>query len=221
MTNKEKHAQEIFLRNLNHTERKTEKPLVVAMIGLVGSGKSTVARELAREIGATVVCSDDIRILLRKQGAGYARVRDIAINVADEVLKSGGNVVLDSDFADKAKRDTIRTHARTVGHRLILIRVHADLDILIGRMLSAKSTDRTQDLFAGAYSNWAGEKKFIGTVVKIREALRRIPLHYRWSKESGGKWILRRFQSAVFATIDTGKDKNWKKEVVQCAKRLR
>jgi len=45
----------------------TQTPVIVAIIGLVGSGKSSVAQELAKHIGATVIEGDDIRIELRKQ----------------------------------------------------------------------------------------------------------------------------------------------------------
>ncbi|KKU74351.1 MAG: hypothetical protein UY01_C0037G0006 [Candidatus Nomurabacteria bacterium GW2011_GWB1_47_6] len=40
-------AREAYLSNLFVAERTTKKPIVVAMIGLVGSGKSSVAKELA------------------------------------------------------------------------------------------------------------------------------------------------------------------------------
>jgi len=42
LTQKERKAQEKFLANLQIKKRKTKKPVIVAIIGLVGSGKSSV-----------------------------------------------------------------------------------------------------------------------------------------------------------------------------------
>ena len=64
LTKKERSAENSFQAKLGIRKRKTKKPLIVAMIGLVGSGKSSVARELARHIGATVVEGDAIRVEL-------------------------------------------------------------------------------------------------------------------------------------------------------------
>ena len=67
LTKKEQAAQDAFMAKLDIKKRKTQTPVIVAIIGLVGSGKSSVAQELAKHIGATVIEGDDIRIELRKQ----------------------------------------------------------------------------------------------------------------------------------------------------------
>src|SRR3989338_2640014 len=75
LTAKEERAQKAFVSNLKYASRKTKEPVIVAMIGLIGSGKSSVATELAKHIGATVVSGDGIRIELRKQGERYEKMR--------------------------------------------------------------------------------------------------------------------------------------------------
>src|SRR3989344_8198872 len=82
-------AREACLSNLFVAERTTKKPIVVAMIGLVGSGKSSVAKELAPLIGASVIVEDGIRVALRMQGEPYKYARRIAHTVAAEVLQRG------------------------------------------------------------------------------------------------------------------------------------
>ncbi|MEK7536926.1 MAG: AAA family ATPase [Patescibacteria group bacterium] len=98
---KAQRAQNAYLAKLEVNQRKTKKPVVVGFLGLVGSGKSSVAKDLVRHIGGTVVEGDAIRVCLRKEGERYKYVRQIAENVALEVLKQGGNVVFDSDQADQ------------------------------------------------------------------------------------------------------------------------
>lgn len=220
LTKKEKAAQDAFVAKLVIAKRKTSKPVIVAIVGLVGSGKSSVAEELAKHIGATVIEGDDIRIELRKQNERYERARAVAENAALEVVKQGGNVVLDSDFVDAKKRASIREKARKAGIRLVFVRTHCDLDVMVGRVLSANYQDRVDDFFGGASSKWQGSEQSKGAAVKVREMWRRTPHHYRWVNEVGGKWVLRKFPFAVFAEIDTTDDQKWKREVEKAAQKL-
>jgi len=220
LTPKELAAQKSFLAKLNVQKRKTDKPVIVAVIGLVGSGKSSVAQKLARHIGATVIEGDDIRIELRKQGERYERARALAENAVIEVVKQGGNVVLDSDFVDKKKRASVREKARKAGVRLVFIRTHCDLDVMVGRVLTATYHNRIDDFFGGAKSKWQGSEQSKGAAVKVREMWRRTPHHYRWENKGGGKWVLKKFPFAIFAEIDTTDSASWKREVERCAKQL-
>src|SRR3989344_3873559 len=115
---KEGLAQSSFNLKLDVPKRKTKNSVIVATIGLVGSGKSSVAQELARHIGATIIRGDDIRVELRKNGSGYERAWVIAENVAIGVAECGGNVILDSDFVDAKKRASVRERARRAGTHL-------------------------------------------------------------------------------------------------------
>jgi len=219
LTKKECAVQEVFMANLDIKKRKTKKPIIVALIGLVGSGKSSVAKELAKHIGGTVIEGDAIRIELRKQGERYKKARAIAENVAMEVIKQGGNVILDSDFVDEKKRASLREKVRKVGVRLVFIRIHCDFDVMAGRVLTATYHNRVDDFFGGASSKWQGSVQSKGAAVKIREMWRRTPHHYRWINQGGGKWVLKKFPFNIFAEIDTTTD-SWKREVKKCAKKL-
>ena len=216
-TKKERAAQSAFMAKLVVKKRKTKRPIVVALIGLVGSGKSSVARELAKHIGATVIEQDAIRVELRKQRERYERSRAIAENAAIEVIRQGGNVVLDSDFVDEKKRASLREKARKAGVRPVFIRTYCDFDVMVGRVLAATYRNRADDFFGGAFSKWKGAQK--GAAVKVREMWRRTPLHYRWVNQGGGKWVLKKFPFAIFAEIDTTSG-SWKREVERCAKKL-
>src|SRR4051812_47971229 len=93
-------AQRTICNKLNMSVHKTDEQVIVAFVGLVGSGKSSVANELANHIGATVISADDIRNELRKRKASYNKVRLIVENLAIDAIKYGTNVIIDSDFVD-------------------------------------------------------------------------------------------------------------------------
>lgn len=200
--------------------RKTKKPIIVALIGLIGSGKSSVARELAKHLGATVIESDAVRIELRKQGEQYEKARTIAENAALEVVTRGGSVILDSDFIDAKKRASLREKARTMGIRVVFICTYCDLDVTEGRIITATYRNRVTDFFGGASSKWKGNEQSKGAVVKLREMRRRLPQHYRWINKGGGQWEIKNPPCAVLADIDTTDPTSWKHEVEKCAKKL-
>jgi len=220
LTKKEHSAQDAFVSKLNIAKRKTEKPVIVAFIGLIGSGKSSVAKELASQIGATVIEGDDIRIELRKQDERYERARAIAENVAIEVVKQGGNVILDSDFIDRNKRASLREKARNAGIRLVFVCTYCDIDVTAGRIISAQYRNEIDDFFGGASSKWTGDEQSKGAVVKLREMTRRLPLHYRWENKGGGQWTIKNPPCTVLVDIDTTDPVQWKREAKELAEKL-
>lgn len=219
LTAKEQAAQARFLAKLKIEKPKTEKSVIVAMVGLAGSGKSTVAQEFAIHLGATVIEGNSIRIELRKLGEGYKRARAIAENVCLEVIKRDGNVILDSDFVD-LKRASLRDRIRKTGIRPVFIRTYCDFDVMVGRAMTAIYFNRPDDFFGGAPTKWHGSSQTKGASVKIREIWRRTPHHYRWVNRGGGKWLLKKLPFQVFAEIDTTDSDSWKQEVERCAKKL-
>ena len=218
LTQKEKRAQEKFLKTLEVVSRKTKRPLVVAIVGLVGSGKSFVARKLAETISATVVEGDEIRVCLSKERERYEGARKIAENTVAEIIKKGGNVVIDSDHINSAKRASLREKARQIGAKLILVRTYLERDVMIGRAINE---NYPQDGFwerAARKSKWQGD--FGAATVKIREIRRRTPLHYRCVNKGGGKWILKKLPFAIFSEIDTTDERKALGQIKEIAKQI-
>lgn len=220
LTEKELKAQKDYFVKLDIAIRKkTKKPVIVGLIGLIGSGKTTIAKELTILIGATVVSGDGIRVCLRKEKEKYDNARLIVENVAIEVINKGGNVIVDSDFIDQKKRVSLKEKAKKFGAKVVFIRTYADLDVMIGRTVDFDYKNNPEDFFGGASSIWQGENK--GAVVKLREMYRRLPHHYRWLNKSYGKWVLKKLPFKIFAEIDTSRENKWKQEVKMVAGQIR
>jgi len=220
LTQKEKRAQKSFLAGLDIHSHKTNKGIIIALIGLVGSGKSTVAQKLAKIVSATVIEGDQIRVRLRKEEERYEGTRKIAENVAVEIIKKGGNVIIDSDHIDVKKRASLREKAKQAGAKLIFIRTFADYDVMVGHSITATYQKSQNDFFGGAALGSKWQKDFGGAVVKLREMWRRTPHHYQWINKVGGKWILRKLSFAVFAKIDTTDRKKMEEKIQDTAKRI-
>lgn len=87
-------------------------PTLIAMVGLPRSGKSTIARELAKQLHAPIVNKDNIRLALH--GQVYAKeaepmVRAIAKIMIDSLFRSGHETVIaDETHYSRAARDFIK-----------------------------------------------------------------------------------------------------------------
>lgn len=208
-----------LIKTLRILPRTTKKPVVVAFVGFPGSGKSTVARELAKKTGATIVAGDQIRIFLRKRKVSYDATRELVLSAAEEVIRRGGNVIIDSDAVDPTKREFMR--ARSKGVELLFVRTFCDIDVAIGRMITASYPLDPNDFFGGAETSWRGKPSVRGNVVKIREMWRRTPHHYTWTEKGGGTWTLKKPPFKLAADIDTTDGKSWKRAVSKLVKQLK
>lgn len=222
LTEKELKAQKNYFIKVDITpKRKTKKPLIVGIVGLIGSGKTTIAKKLAPLIGATVVSGDDIRICLRKEKEKYDNTRLIAEIVATEIINNGGNVIIDSDFIDQKKRVSLKEKAKKIGAKVIFIRTYADLDIMIGRIMSTDFKNVLEDFFGEASSSYQGENK--GAVVKEREMICRMLSHYNAINVGNGryKFELKEPSFKLFAGIDTNDEEDWHQVVKVIALQIR
>jgi predicted kinase len=103
-------------------------PFVIAVAGVMASGKSTLAARLAEAHAAPVVSADAARpagaegLAPEAGDAAYAEM----FRRAGEVLGSGRPVVLDACFATRAQREALRSFAARHGAPLLLVECRAD-----------------------------------------------------------------------------------------------
>jgi len=199
-------VSEEFLSSLKMPKRKTRKPVVVAMVGLIGSGKSSVAKTLAPLIGATLIGGDKIRVMLRDKKQEYNPVRSITKKAISAALKAGSNVVLDSDFIDPQKRNDFEKKLKEFKTKMVYLRTFADRDTMIERLIKAKYNPN-RDLFKNS-------------TIAIREMWRRTPHHYSWSKTGGGRFTLKKLKIPFLAEIDTTTPE-WRKKVREVATKIK
>ena len=109
--------------------RRFAPPRLVVVGGLIGTGKSTLARSLAHALGAIWLRTDEIRLRefararRRHQGFGsglYApHVSELVyqrlIRRAETLMRQGRSVVCDGTFSKAAGRETLRAIARRCG----------------------------------------------------------------------------------------------------------
>lgn len=137
-------------------------PCLVAVGGLPGSGKTTVARALAPGLGAApgalILRSDELR--KRRFGhapeerlpkAAYAEPVSEAVHatlfaLAEQALRAGHAVIADAMFLDPAKRDAVMTAAQRAGVPFAGFWLEAPLALLRSRIAGRQGDASDADI---------------------------------------------------------------------------
>ena len=191
--------------------------MLIGMVGLVGSGKSTVAKEIAKHLKAKVVYQDGIRLAFRRRRGSYrtAEVDRRADALLGQALGKGKNAVDDGDAVSVRNQKRLARLAKRYGAQLLFIRVICASDVVFGRIVS---TPRADPYFEGASSLFQGTPKAKAMAVKLRELWRRTPLHYTWSiPRESSRWTVKPLPHRFIAVIDTSQE-GWKRGIVSVAR---
>lgn len=131
-----------------HVSKDTlNKPLLVALYGFPGSGKSFTARQLADELGMAYVSADRIRSELFEQPRFDKQENSIISHLmnymCEEFIHAGVSVVFDTNAARINQRFHLRELARKAKAEYLLIWLQIDPDSAFAR--TQKRDRRTLD----------------------------------------------------------------------------
>ncbi|MCI0746062.1 MAG: AAA family ATPase [Verrucomicrobia subdivision 3 bacterium] len=129
------------------------RPLVLAVMGRIGSGKTTLARAAGAELGWEVISSDRVRkelagfpLFERSSEAARSRLYsesmtgktyDRLLALADQKVQNGCSVILDATFARRAQREALVNRFGRSGVELRLVETQAD-DQTVRNRLNAR-----------------------------------------------------------------------------------
>jgi uncharacterized protein len=142
-------ARERFALALGYTERRSAPRLAITT-GVIGTGKSTLARAVAARIGAILVRTDALRkrlagvALTERASVGFGeglysgemarRTYGEAMTLAAQLLDAGWPVLLDGAFSSVAQRNMAREVAARAGVPFVAIWCDAPDSILADRL---------------------------------------------------------------------------------------
>jgi aminoglycoside phosphotransferase family enzyme/predicted kinase len=155
-------ARRHFALAIAATRRSPVPPMVIAVGGVIASGKSTVADALSSQMCIPVVDADRTRKHMLGlsetehvdetpwSGAyslGFTRqVYDEVLRRAGVVLASGRSVVIDASFRSRALREQARALAHAAAVPFLLVECRADRNTCLGRLaVRARDTAQASD----------------------------------------------------------------------------
>lgn len=139
-----------------------KQPILVMFVGIPGSGKTTFAKRLAKEINGVVLASDSIRIWmwgsLEAKLAAHAtpEMRKAnnnltfgALNYAtNQVVMAGHNVIYDCNANHMAERQEKYDIANERGAQAVVVRLKVPYDVSLRRIQTREETHDARQ-FAG------------------------------------------------------------------------
>ena len=122
--------------------------LLIALTGPVGSGKSYIAKILAKKLHAAHIRTDDIRVQLRAQGKRYDPAPRIAAQLRDTALSERKSVIADFDAVLPRRKRELARVAKKYSASFFLIAVNAPEKTILARLQKKRYTKK--ELFQNA-----------------------------------------------------------------------
>lgn len=110
-------------RNIENVCTRETKPVLICMLGLPRSGKSTISRRMARDLGAPIVNRDAIRLALhgkRYEVSAEPMVKAISLYMIKALFGAGhGTVIYDETNYSRAARDFVKSEDWTTAFYIV------------------------------------------------------------------------------------------------------
>jgi aminoglycoside phosphotransferase family enzyme/predicted kinase len=154
---KREEAHRCFALARSFSGAPVDRPFMIVVGGVIGSGKSVLAAELGRELAAPVVSSDRTRKLAgglpltaRADASFYhhdERERTYAevIRRAREVIEAGRGVVVDATFSTRRWRQVAAATARASNAAFVFIEASCPLDLIRRRLVARRAHPSVSD----------------------------------------------------------------------------
>ncbi len=115
-----------------------QKPTLIIVFGLPGTGKTTFASQLAHDLEIAHLNTDMIRERLGKSGQYDLETKkliyDEMLKLTEEELKQGNNVIVDGTFYKSSLRDSYESLAKNYDAEVKRIEMRAEEEVVLERL---------------------------------------------------------------------------------------
>lgn len=123
------------------------------MVGFMGFGKTTVAKELAQKLPAICLTHDEFMVKLYGRNMpyhefhpNYDKVDDVLWDLAEKIIKTGTDVIMDYGFWSHQDREKAYNHAKRITPNVVFHYVYCDMETAKRRILK-RSQENLDELF--------------------------------------------------------------------------
>jgi predicted kinase len=159
-----------YLALAKEYEATFRRGLLVAVCGLMGTGKSSLANPLADHLGGTLLRTDEIRREVfgsapqrveYGQGIYGPTTRDAIYDTmfarAAELIRRGGTVIVDATFQTARQRQRLHELGQRCGADVVVVHCHCPRIVALGRLLERQRGSSLSDGRAELYDHQAAQ----------------------------------------------------------------
>lgn len=127
MEQKLQQVAEDFLGRIkeNLPAEKSDKPCIIGIVGMIGSGRTLLAKTLIENIkGVGLISANSARYLLKEAGLPWGEnVYTVLSNATEWLVSNGYAVVFDGNQVDKDRRENLKELADKLGVKYYLLKI--------------------------------------------------------------------------------------------------
>jgi predicted kinase len=145
----QKAADDFFKRiKKNLPTEKADKPSIVGIVGMIGSGRTLLAKTIVENLkGAVLISANSARWVLKEAELEWGEnVYAILLNAAEHLAQEGYSPVYDGNQVDKERRDAIRGLADKLGVKYYLLKIITS-EATAEKYLRAKYSEAPKNTF--------------------------------------------------------------------------
>lgn len=126
------------IRILSLPPQRFVKPTVITFVAPPGSGKSYLSKIIAERLHFAILSEERLQTFLNPSPTYFTlkleNILELSTAVITRLLKTGVNVVFDTNLAKKEDRKKLSQAIEAAGGNLILIKIVVDDDLVVDRL---------------------------------------------------------------------------------------
>lgn len=126
-------------------------------VGIIGSGKTTVMKPLAKKLGLARISTDEIRKMLKNRGLDYQKTDNIAFAVGEYFVSKEYGIAIDADCVRLDKKKKIEGLAKKLSMPIIWIHINPPEKFILNKLKNYPHTWLFKDA-AQAIANYKARK---------------------------------------------------------------
>lgn len=130
----------LFRSQIKIPKNKPLKPFFFCPVGLVGSGKTTVTKDISERFNLVRISTDELRKILKENGYNYDELKNIIFKIAKEFAETGYSISFDMNCGNTETQKVIRKFSNDLHVPVIWVHVNPPEEFIINKLKSFNHT---------------------------------------------------------------------------------
>lgn len=128
-----------IINNFVEKYKKTSKSgTIVIMVGIPGSGKTTISKMLEKEAQMARVSTDDLKVYYKDENYNLKELFEFQYEILENLILKKRNVIADSNSDKEVYRKKLVDLANKYNYKIIIIYCYANIKTIYDRMEKRK-----------------------------------------------------------------------------------